>query len=39
MPQYPLTRSAILTHLRQALEPLPHILALWEGGAAAFDRV
>jgi hypothetical protein len=34
-----LTREAILAGLRGALEPLPHVYALWEGGAAAFDRV
>ena len=39
MPQPPLTRSAILTTLRQALEPLPYVHAMWEGGAAAFGRV
>ena len=35
----PLTRTDITTALRQALEPLPYIHALWEGGAAAFNRV
>lgn len=34
-----LTRQTILTTIRQALEPLPYIQAMWEGGAAAFGRV
>jgi len=34
-----ITREAILTGLRQALEPLPYVNAMWEGGAASFDRV
>ncbi len=34
-----LDREAIVSALRQALEPLDHVYALWEGGAAAFDRV
>ncbi len=34
-----LTREAILAGLREALEPLEHVYALWEGGAAAFNRV
>lgn len=34
-----ITRQDILTGLRQALEPLPYVNAMWEGGAAAFDRV
>ncbi|MBF8284247.1 MAG: Nucleotidyltransferase protein, partial [Anaerolineales bacterium] len=39
MPQLPITRSSILTALRAALEPLPYVHAIWEGGAAAFGRV
>lgn len=34
-----LSRAAILKTLRLALEPQKHILAMWEGGAAAFGRV
>ena len=34
-----LSRGAILRSLRSALEPQKHILAMWEGGAAAFNRV
>jgi hypothetical protein len=34
-----LTRETILTALRAALEPLDYVHAMWEGGAAAFDRV
>lgn len=33
-----LTHTAILEALRQALEPLDHVYAMWEGGAAAFGR-
>ncbi len=32
-------REAIVRALVERLEPLPHVDALWEGGAAAFDRV
>lgn len=35
----PLTRQPILAALRAALEPLPYVHAMWEGGAAAFNRV
>lgn len=35
----PVTREAILHALATALEPLPFIDAMWEGGAAAFQRV
>lgn len=35
----PLDRAAIIGALRGALEPKPYVLALWEGGAAAFGRV
>lgn len=34
-----LTRELLLRTLRAALEPLPYVHALWEGGAAAFGRV
>ncbi len=34
-----LTRADILVALRDALEPLPYVNAMWEGGAAAFNRV
>lgn len=33
-----LTREAILTALREKLEPMPHVHAMWEGGAAANNR-
>jgi hypothetical protein len=39
MTAYPLSREVILTTLRAAFEPLPFIYAMWEGGAASFDRV
>lgn len=32
-------REAIIAALRAALEPLPYVHAMWEGGAAAFGRV
>lgn len=34
-----LTRDQILTALQNALEPLPYVHAMWQGGAAAFNRV
>jgi predicted nucleotidyltransferase len=34
-----LTRAQILDALRQALEPQDDVLAMWEGGAAAFGRL
>lgn len=34
-----LTREHILTVLQQAVEPLPYAHAMWQGGAAAFNRV
>lgn len=34
-----LTREPILAALRTALEPLDYVYAMWEGGAAAFNRV
>lgn len=34
-----LTREVILSALRQALEPLDYVNAMWEGGAASFSRV
>lgn len=36
---YPLTRQPILAAIRAAVEPLDYVYAMWEGGAAAFDRV
>jgi hypothetical protein len=36
---YPLSRGQVLSALVDALEPLPHVHAFWEGGAAGFDRV
>ncbi len=34
-----LTRAHILTALQSAIEPLPYTHAMWQGGAAAFNRV
>ena len=34
-----ITRHDILQALRSAMEPLDYVHAMWEGGAAAFDRV
>lgn len=34
-----LSREAIIEALRRVLEPLDHVHAFWEAGAAAFDRV
>ena len=34
-----LTREPILAALKSALEPLDYVNAMWEGGAAAFNRV
>jgi len=40
MPEaHPLTRGAILRALVETLEPLPFVDAMWEGGAAAYDRL
>jgi len=39
MTDYPLSRERILASLRAAFEPLPYVYAMWEGGAASFDRV
>jgi hypothetical protein len=39
MPPAQIDRAAILAALRAALEPRADVLAMWEGGAAAFDRV
>ena len=33
-----LTRSQLLTALHTAIEPLPYAQAMWQGGAAAFNR-
>ena len=35
----PTNREAILQALTASLEPLPFVDAMWEGGAAAFDRL
>jgi len=37
--EYPLSREKVLSALVGALEPLSHVHAFWEGGAAGFDRV
>lgn len=34
-----LTREIVIQTLVDALEPLDYVHALWEGGAAAFDRI
>jgi len=34
-----LSREQILDALKQALEPQEYVLAMWEGGAAAFKRL
>ena len=39
MPTQSLGREAIVEALRRALEPLGHVHAFWEAGAAAFNRV
>ena len=39
MSQYTLSRQRILDALRAVFEPLPYVYAMWEGGAASFDRV
>ena len=39
MVQVVITRSEILQALKSALESDPEVLAMWEGGAAAFGRV
>jgi hypothetical protein len=33
------TREGLLDALRERLEPLPHVHAMWEGGAVGFGRV
>ena len=33
------TYETIIDALRQAVEPLPYVQAMWEGGAAAFERM
>ena len=35
----PVTREEILRGLARALEPLSYVDAMWEGGAAAYDRL
>jgi len=40
MPEaHPVTREGILHALVVALQPLPFVDAMWEGGAAAYDRL
>jgi len=36
---YPVGRGHVIQAIRSALEPRDDVLAMWEGGAAAFDRV
>jgi hypothetical protein len=38
MPRDPVTRSEIIESIHRALEKLPWVDALWEGGSAAFGR-
>src|SRR5512140_622966 len=38
MAEEKLTRETILGALRRALEPQPHVHAMWEGGSEAFSR-
>ncbi len=33
------TREQILSTLQSVLEPLPHVYAMWQGGAIAFNRL
>lgn len=35
----PPTKESIIKAIRDAVEPLPHVHAMWEGGAIAFGRV
>ncbi|UCG45834.1 MAG: hypothetical protein JSV58_03445 [Candidatus Bathyarchaeota archaeon] len=39
MGKNPLTRADIIKTLVDALKPIDYVLAFWEGGAAAFNRV
>lgn len=39
MPKDPIDRGRIIEEIGRALEALPWVDALWEGGSAAFDRV
>ena len=39
MPSFSLSREQIIEAIAAALEPLPWVDALWEGGSAAFGRV
>lgn len=39
MPQYDVGREAVLDAMRNALEPLDYVQAMWEAGAVSFDRV
>jgi hypothetical protein len=39
MTEFQIGRKEVLSSLLEALEPLAHVHAMWEGGAAGFDRV
>ena len=39
MPRSLVAREAILNALREQLEPVKYVNAMWEGGAASFKRV
>jgi hypothetical protein len=39
MPEERPTRDTIIRGIAVALEPLPYVYAMWEGGAVAFDRL
>lgn len=39
MAEYPVGREDVLSVLRNALEPLDYVQAMWEAGAASFGRV
>ena len=39
MPRSLVAREAILNALREKLEPVKYVNAMWEGGAASFNRV
>ena len=39
MPQYAVGREELLAAMKEALEPLDCVQAMWEAGAIAFDRV
>ncbi len=39
MDKYPIQRTDILAALKNSLEPFDFVYAMWEGGAASFNRV